>query len=317
MAQVLWTTGYVNPNACRSHAAAHGAANFSRTIQGHKWPHTPGGGIEFIDHTSAHLSAAAFGRANDRALANRLVVAAQSGAFTRLDFEGPGGPSPSFATSLVVRNVSYAVSYLRTRNAISPEELRLISGWIGMLQRNSRSRAHALDHQASIITADITWTAAIGDISGLNAAASQFVRYMGRLGRNPYFVNDIRYNNEIMHHATMAALVLRLNGFDAFNRSYGNHTFNDAIIHHARQVAANRDRPLRTGSEPGDLARSIFRAQGFGTHLAWIPVVLNTPGSEPARGDVRALDALLRQTDRNPYWGIQMGVLTGCLFGRQ
>ena len=137
------------------------------------------------------------------------------------------------------------------------------------------------------------------------------------MGRNPYFVNDIRNNNEILHHVTLGAMILRLNGFDALNRSYGPYTLNDAIIHHARQVASNRDWPLRTGGDPMDAARSVFRAQGWGTHLAWIPIVLSIPGSEPARSDIRALDALLRETDLAPYWGIQIGVHSGCLFGRR
>ena len=51
--------------------------------------------------------------------------------------------------------------------------------------------------------------------------------------------------------------------------------------------------------------------------LRWIPVVLSTPGSDAARRDVLALDAALRRTDRNPYWGIQIGVHSGCLFGRR
>lgn len=139
---------------------------------------------------------------------------------------------------------------------------------------------------------------------------------MKALNRNPYFTSDIRKNNEVMHHVTHGAFVLRLNGFDALNRRYGNYTPIDAIIYHARQVAANRDRPVRTAGDPTDAARSIFRAQGWGTHLAWIPVVLSTPGSESARADVRALDTLLRRTDRAQYWGSQIGVHTGCLFGR-
>lgn len=316
MAQALWTTSFVNTSSCRSHTAAHGAENFSRSIQGHKWPHTPGGGIEFIDHTAKHLNAAAIGRADDKRLVERLISASQGNAFTTLDFEGPGGSSPSFVSAILVRNVSYAVSYLRGRNSISNAELQVVSGWVNKLIRNSKSRANALDHKVAIITAEMTWAAAIGDSKGLNTAASRFVQFLRPLNKNPYFVADIRYNNEIMHHVSLAALVLRQNGFDALNRSYGKYTLNDAIVFHARQVYANKDTPLKTGSEPNEIARSIFRAQGWGTHLAWIPIVLSTPGSDPARADVRALDALLRKSDRSPYWGIQIGLHSGCLFGR-
>lgn len=316
-AQTLWSTSHVNASACRTHASPHGPATFSQVVQGHRWPHTPGGAIEFIDHTAAHLNAAAIGRANDRRLADRLVAAARARAWTRLDFEGPGGPSPSFASAIVVRTTAYAVSYLRGRNAVTAAELREIGDWIAVLQRNSRQRAHAPDHQAAIILAEVSWAAAIGDRSGLNQAAGRLVRFLAPLRRNPYITADLRSNNEVMHHLTLGAQILRQNGFDLLNHDTGGHTLNTAIIHHARRVQENRDRPITTAGDPTDQARSIFRAQGWGTHLAWIPVVLSTPGSDAAQRDVLALDAALRRTDRNPYWGIQIGVHTGCLFGRR
>lgn len=316
-AQSLWSVSQVNPAACRSHAAAHGPAAFSEVVQGHRWPHTPGGAIEFIDHTAAHLNAAAIGRANDRRLADRLVAAARVRAWTRLDFEGRGGPSPSFASAIVVRTTAYAVSYLRGRNAITQAELRELGDWIAVLQRNSRQRANSLDHRAAIILADLSWASAIGDLAGVNAAAGQLVRFLRPLRRNPYITSDLRNNNEVMHHLTLGAMILRQNGFDLLNHDTGGHTLNAAIAHHAGRVLENGAHPVTTAGDPSDQARSIFRAQGWGTHLAWIPVVLSTPGSEPARRNVMALDAALRRVDRGPYWGIQIGVHSDCLFGRR
>ena len=63
-------------------------------------------------------------------------------------------------------------------------------------------------------------------------------------------------------------------------------------------------------------ARKILRAQGFGTHVAWVPIYLANVPSGGASRDVRALDAALRKFDRKPYWGMQIGIHSGCMFGR-
>lgn len=312
----LWSTTYKSSSACRSHSAAIGPDRLSQTIQGHKWPHTSGMGIEYIDRNAKHLNAAALGRAKDSAFAARLLSAARSSAFTKLDFEGPGGSSPAFVSAIVVESTAYAVSYLRTRNALSGSDLKEIDAWVRKLMKNSGTRANSLDHKAAIASSQLMWAAAVGNTSEFQKARRKLSSVFNKLRRNPYFVADLRNNNEVMHQMVHAGMVLRLNGLDAFNAKFGKHTFNDAIAHHAQQVRNNGSKQVKTKGDPTDQARSIMRSQGWGTHLAWIPVYLSAQPSGTAVPAVKALNSHLRRTDRKPYWGIQMGIHTGCLYGR-
>jgi hypothetical protein len=312
----LWSTSYKSSSACRSHSAPVGAEKMSKSIQGHKWPHTSGMGIEYIDRNAKHLNAAALGRANDSAFAARLLTAARSGAFTKLDFEGAGGSSPSFVSAIVVESTAYAVSYLRSRNALSGSDLKEINAWVQKLMKNSKQRAGSQDHKAAVASSQLMWAAAVGNVSEFKKARRALSSVFNKLKRNPYFVADLRNNNEVMHHMVHAGMVLRLNGLDVFNAKFGKHTFNDAIAYHAQQVQNNGSKQVTTKGDPTDQARSIMRSQGWGTHLAWIPVYLSAQPSGTAAPAVKALNSYLRRTDRKPYWGIQMGVHTGCLYGR-
>lgn len=315
--QSLWNTNHASASVCRAHGRATGPEAFSRTAQGYAWPMPAGGASAFADGTAAHVSAAAAGRANDRALADRLLAAAQAEAFTRLDFGAAGGSSPAFVDAIVVKTVAYAVAYLRSRNGLTQAELSAIAGWVRNLQRASTQRANSLDHEAAIIAANLMWAAALGDNGAFRSETSRLTRFLGRLRRNPYFTADLRNNNEVMHHVILAAQVLRQNGIDVFNAPQGSNTLNMAIAYHAGQVTENGSRPVTTAGDPSERARSILRSQGFGTHVAWVPIVLATPGTEPARPAVQALERLVRRTDGGPWWGLQIGLHTGCFFGRR
>ncbi len=312
----LWSTTNASSSGCSSFSSTYGAEKFNTTVQGHKWPNTPGGGVEFISHSAAHLNAAARGRASDEKLKARLLTASRGNAFTRLDFEGPGGSSPAFVSAIITKSVAYSVSYLRSRGKLSPDELREIDRWVGVLRKNARKKANSKDHKMALASSDVMWTAAIGDSRGFKTAASKFQRAAKSFDRQGRFSSDIRNNNEVMHHVVGAAAVLRLNGYDALGLQSKGLTLYDAVGRHAANVSANGSKKVKTSGDPSDQARSIMRAQGWGTHLAWIPVFLAIAPPGEARQAVVDLDRQLRKSDRKPYWGRQMGIHTGCLFGR-
>lgn len=160
------------------------------------------------------------------------------------------------------------------------------------------------------------WSAAIKDHKGFSKAAGQFQSYLSPLKRTPYFTKDIRNNNEIMQHVIHGEAILRLNGIDMFTKKKGKYSLDDAVGFHANAVLQNGNKRLKTGGDPHDRARSIMRADGHRTHLAWIPVYLSFSNSEAGRGATLALSKELRRINRDPYWGMAMGVHTGCLFGR-
>ena len=69
--------------------------------------------------------------------------------------------------------------------------------------------------------------------------------------------------------------LLQKNGINAFNWTLKDGNFNDAIIEHAKNVIALGSKQVKTSGDLKDKARSIFRKQGFGTHLAWIPIYIS------------------------------------------
>ena len=314
----LWTTAHVHEKACDDYSAPEGPDEHNRVLKGYKWPNLRGGGGAYLRGTTFHLNLAAIGGAEDRTLADRILHAARSKALTVLDWEEPGGSSPAFVSTLIVKSTAYAVAYLKGKNALSSAEMAEIGIWIEKLSRNGLARfdTHTLDHKASIAVSRLMWSAATGDSAMFTEAQAQFYGLLNRLKRNPYFRSDLRYNNEVMHHMVHGAYVLHQNGIDVFDRKFGKHSLADAIADHARKVARVGHKKIKTGSDPVDPARSIMRSQGFGTHLAWIPVYLAAAPAGSASGDVRALDKYLRRTDWKPYWGGQMAIHSGCLFGQ-
>ena len=319
----LWDTDNISAHNCRNFAAAIGAEQFDQVIQGYKWPHASGGGAHYIEGNAKHLNAAAIGRANDKKFAARILSAARSNAFTKLDFEGPGGSSPAFVSAIIVKSTAYAVSYLRSKNALNQSELTEIDVWVRRLIKNSDNRppgsgyyAHSLDHQAAIMLAQLMWGAAVEDAATFRKGQREVLKMLKRLKRNPYFVSDLRNNNEVMHHMVHAGMLLQLNRIKVFDIEYGKNTFNDAVSYHSKRVILNGTKKIKTQSDAIDPPRSIMRSQGFGTHLAWIPVYLSAQGASAASSAVKALSSELRKIDRKPYWGMQMGVHAGCLYGR-
>ncbi len=315
-AQQLWTDRYVSRAKCSGHAGAVGPERHSKAIQGHKWPHPRGSGIEFIDHNARGINAFAIGRGNTKAMRARLLNAAGTEAFTRLDFEGRGGSSPSFVSAIVVESVAYAVAQLRSSGAVSAGDLQAIDQWVQRLLRNSAKRAGSPDHKAAIATAHVLWGAAIADKRRFSKGYRQFQRVLRPLRSRPYFSAKVRVNNEVMHQVVHGAVVLRRNGVDLFTARNGKHTLHDAVAYHAQSVRSAGARKLRTSSGADDQARSIMRANGWGTHLAWIPLYLSHYPDAGAAGEVRSLNATLRRSDRTPYYGRQIGIHSDCLYGR-
>lgn len=320
----VWSTRSVAPAQCDPGLGALGLRYggpigpepFSPVVRGATWPLEAGNGNEFIYRNAAWLNRAATGRADRDQMRARLLAAARGDAFTRLDFGTPGGSSPAFVSALVVTSTAYAVADLRRAGGLSPEELAELDGWVRRVIRNLRARPPSLDHQAANAMAEMAWGAAVGDARLFATGRGGLERIMGRIARDGQFTGDLRNQNEVLTHVIPAAALLRLNGEDLLSRAYGGRTLGDVVAAHARAVRENGDRPIRTAGDPADPPRSIFRAEGWGTQLAWIPVYLSLDPASEAAEEVRRLDRALRQRDRARYFGGQMAMHSGCLFGR-
>lgn len=311
----LWTTAFSSASNCSRYARATGAEQFDQSVTGFSWPMPKGSGAEFIDRTVLHLNAAAAGKAKNQVLLERLLLAANTKAFTRLDFGSRGGSSPSFVTSVMVRSVAHAVSYLRGKSSVSPDELKSIDDWVKTLLKNSEARAGSLDHKASIAAAKIAWGAAIGDTRLYNQGASALDRVMQTIRSTPRFSSKVRVNNETIPIVLMAAHILRLNGTDYFSKRFGKHNLHDVIAHHADWVSQTGTQKVKTEAISDTVARSILKSDGWGTHQAWIPLYLAHFPNSHAAAEVRALHSQVKRAQNIPYYGRNMGVHSACYFG--
>lgn len=311
----LWTTASASSGNCRAYSRATGPEQFNASVAGFSWPMPKSSGAEFIDRTILHLNAAAAGRANNKALLARLLTAANSGAYTRLDFGERGGASPSFLTSVMVRAVAHAVSYLREKDAISVGEIKTIDSWVRILLRNSRKRAGSTDHKASIAAANLAWGAAIGDERLFRSGMSSLDRVMGKIRNAPRFASKVRVNTETLPVVLMAAHVLRLNGIDYFSKKFGKHSLHDVVNYHAVWVSQTGTKKVKTEAIADNVARSILKSDGWGTHQAWIPLYLAHFPKSHAADDVRALHTQVKRGQNIPYYGRNMGVHSACYFG--
>ena len=311
----LWPEGTIS-GLCANHSRAYGVEPTNQVVFGHKWPHVKGGGIEFIDHSVALLNAAARGQSVAPNIKARLLAAARGGAFTKPDWEERGGSSPTFVSAVIVKTVSFSVAHLRLKGALTAEETREIQSWVNKLKRNMKKKAGTKDHKAANIVAELLWAAAIDDMSGFTKASKSYSRFLEMLRYDPFFSDDVRNNNEILHHLVLGAAILGMNGIDLTQKKIGKFSFDDAIAYHAQNVIENGAKKVKTSGDPTDDARSIFRAEGWGTHLAWIPIYRTIAKSSLGGVKTRELEKSLRRVDGKLFWGIQIGIHSSCMFGR-
>ncbi|MCP5085589.1 MAG: hypothetical protein GY952_02100 [Rhodobacteraceae bacterium] len=311
----LWTRGFASSGKCRAFSGKTGPEQFSKSVQGYSYPLPKGSGAEFIERTIRHLNSAAAGDANDKVLLARLLAAANSGAYTKLDFGAKGGSSPSFVTSVLVRTVAYAVSYLRTRNGISSTDLKTIDQWVRTLLKNSGVRASSIDHKASVAAAQISWGAATGNAGLFKSGKSKLNSVMGKIRSTPQFDNKVRVNTEVLPIVLMGAHMLRLNGIDIFPKKYGKYTLHDAVAHHAAWVSRTGSTKVKTEAISDTQARSILKSEGWGTHQAWIPLYLAHFPNSHAAASVRKLHKQVKRAQNIAYYGRNMGVHSACYFG--
>lgn len=311
----LWTTQYASAGKCRAFSSATGPEATSKSITGYDYPIPRASGAEFIDRTILHLNAAAAGRGNPEKLRARLLAAAQSDAFTRLDFGARGGSSPSFVTSVMVRTIAYSVSYLRSRNALSAQDLKIIDSWVSKLMRNMGSRANSLDHKASVGAAQMAWGAATGNASLYKKGQGRVMSVMGKLRSSPAFDKKVRVNTEILPIVLMAGHIAMVNGSNLFGTKIGNTTLHDAVAHHANWVSQTGTAKVKTEMIHDTVARSIMRSHGWGTHQAWIPLYLAHFPKSHAAPQVRQLHSQVKRAQNIPYYGMNMGLHAACYFG--
>jgi len=310
----LLTRDKIDEKICGRFGVEPYATNNIKQVREPHWPNQNGGAHQFIHKNAQHLAYALTTNDDTNAdFVSRLMKAVNSNAYTVLDFEGRGGGSPSFLTAVLIKSISYSVSYLDSRQALTDAQRTSIYNWVKKLEENVYARESSPDHRAAIATSFIMAGAAFRDEALFKKGLAKYEISLSRLDDDIAFSSQVRINNEVMHHMLPGAEVLLLNGIDVFSIKFGERTFHDTIEHHANQVIKTGSKKVNTGPDV-DIARSIMRAEGFGTHLAWIPVYLNTFPDTKAAASLVALDKVLRKTDYKNYYGTQLGIHSGCLF---
>ena len=298
--------------------------DYDSTVYGYKWPERSIGAPKFFRDNSLIINTILSKQEGSREandlldiLLERMLIAAKRKAFTNPDWEGPKGSSPSFVQTVVVRNVALAVSLLRQRLKLDTNspEFRELDGWVYQLMGTMEKRQPAQDHKASAYVAQMGWGLASSNRELFEEGRLRFTKLLSKPMRDLEIGDGLRNNNEVMHFAVIGAYLLKINGNAGYELPVGDKTFDEALDSHVQKLLVTRDEKLKHSVDPTEPAESIFRRQGWGTHLAWIPIYLNSPGSAQTQESVKALHKALSMADGKEYFGTQIGLHSGCMFG--
>ena len=311
-------------------------SNFDKTVKGYKYPMRKKGASKFMtDNLNLVNIIIWYGgkKPEDEKSKNRLenaiktlklrvLNAAKKNAFTKVSW-GKGGSSPAFVTAVNVKSMAFVMSALESMGALSENEFSILDAWVyKMILNMAKTKCSgncdlSPDSMVSVFSANILYGAATRNRELFELGKKEFENYLSK--RNISKVGEgIRNTNEVMHHAIIASDVLAKNDVNAFNWQLKDGTFNDAIIEHARNVISLGSKPVKTSGDKHDKARSIFKKQAFGTHLAWIPIYLSRKKDLENSNVVEELDKKLTSSSLydKPYFGLQVGVSSGCFYGK-
>jgi hypothetical protein len=311
-------------------------SNFDKTVKGYKYPMRKKGASKFMtDNLNLVNIIIWYGgkKPEDEKSKNRLenaiktlklrvLNAAKKNAFTKVSW-GKGGSSPAFVTAVNVKSMAFVMSALESMGALSENEFSILDAWVyKMILNMAKTKCSgncdlSPDSMVSVFSANILYGAATKNRELFELGKKEFENYLSK--RNISKVGEgIRNTNEVMHHAIIASDVLAKNDVNAFNWQLKDGTFNDAIIEHARNVISLGSKPIKTSGDKHDKARSIFKKQAFGTHLAWIPIYLSRKKDLENSNVVEELDKKLTSSSLydKPYFGLQVGVSSGCFYGK-
>lgn len=311
-------------------------SNFDKTVKGYKYPMRKKGASKFMtDNLNLVNIIIWYGgkKPEDEKSKNRLenaiktlklrvLNAAKKNAFTKVSW-GKGGSSPAFVTAVNVKSMAFVVSALESMGALDEKEFSILDAWVyKMILNMAKTKCSgncdlSPDSMVSVFSANILYGAATKNRELFELGKKEFENYLSK--RNISKVGEgIRNTNEVMHHAIIASDVLAKNDVNAFNWQLKDGTFNDAIIEHARNVISLGSKPVKTSGDKHDKARSIFKKQAFGTHLAWIPIYLSRKKDLENSNVVEELDKKLTSSSLydKPYFGLQVGVSSGCFYGK-
>ena len=320
----------VNEESCRYSGRGALTMNnkFSEFVQGHSDALPADGASMFIEDNVAYLNNAFAGYGSDKEdniFKKRIIDLVNSNSFKKIDWEGKGGSSPSFVTTIVIKSIAYSIAYLKSKNKLNKNEIDQISNYIKELDKNTyltsidrftskQGGNVAIDQRFSRGTALMLWGAAINDKVYFMEGYNRYFEELKTLDKRQVFSKNLRHNNETIHHVIQGAEVLRLNGFNIYNMDFKKGTLRSHMESHTKNLLKNNNKKIKTSGDMTAKAESIVRTTGYGAHVAWIPFYLNDP--ENKTENIEKLNEMALGNSVNEYYGQQLAIHSGCLYGK-
>ena len=304
---------------CSQYQATPTTISTQKSVTRYRYPFKEGNFELFMDGLAKQINwyviEQATGKRNTALLPtmrDNLIQAANSDAFTQLDWTGKGG-GPQFATSLLIKSISYIYAILDSEKQLNDEDKAVLRSWVAKMLPNRLKRVNSVDTEFAGDNALIYWGAATKDNAYYQEGKEKFYkRIERRIKSNATFAKSVRHNNEVAHQLIPGAEILALNGEDLFEVKFKGFSVLDFVQTHSEWVYDKGSERMKTEGDMHDPARTIMKSQGFGTHLAWIPVHLSRFKNSQSVLDLRKK---LRSSDLKPFYGQHLSIHTGCVYG--
>lgn len=291
---------------------------YSSVVKRYKYPY-PENGFETFLIENAYTINSAINNAEQFDFSKhkaQILELAKTNSFSKLDWAGRGA-SPAFATAIVIKSVAYSYALIDEYDKFTDKEAQIVRDWVLGIEKNIHKRADSLDHEIAIATTHILWGAASKDDTFFKEGQKKMMSFLKKTKKNGKIADDVRNNNEIMHHLVQGAEVLELNGVKIYSEVFNGLSLHKIVESHAKNVLATGNKKTKTSGDKYDPARSIMRSQGYGTHIAWIPIYLKRFIGDKSSDAVIELRQALREKyrDRKPFFGQQIAINTSCYYG--
>lgn len=321
----------VNEESCRYSGRGALTMNnkFSEFVQGHSDALPADGASMFIEDNVAYLNNAFAGYGSDKEdniFKKRIIELANSNSFKKIDWEGKGGSSPSFVTTIIIKSLAYSTYYLKTKNKLSDSEISQISKYVNELDKNTFLRSNgrykslpggtyiAIDQRFSRGTNLMLYGAAINNKEFFLEGYNRYLEQLRTLDKRKVFSKNLRHNNETLHHVIQGAEVLRLNGFDVYDMKFKKGTLRSQMEIHAKNLIKNNNKEVKTSGDMTARPISIIKTRGYGAHVAWIPFYLNDPKNKTE--SIEKVHEIASGFSLDDYNGGQLAIHSGCLYGK-
>ena len=321
----------INEESCRYSGRGALTMNnkFSEFVQGHSDALPADGASMFIEDNVAYLNNAFAGYGSDKEdniFKKRIIELANSNSFKKIDWEGKGGSSPSFVTTIIIKSLAYSTYYLKTKNKLSDSEISQISKYVNELDKNTFLRSNgrykslpggtyiAIDQRFSRGTSLMLYGAAINNKEFFLEGYNRYLEQLRTLDKRKVFSKNLRHNNETLHHVIQGAEVLRLNGFDVYDMKFKKGTLRSQMELHAKNLIKNNNKEVKTSGDMTARPISIIKTRGYGAHVAWIPFYLNDPKNKTE--SIEKVHEIASGFSLDDYNGGQLAIHSGCLYGK-